>query len=96
MIRALVVWLLLGGGVVAITACCAGVLVMRSAYDRLHYAAAAATVGSAPFLLAVIVHAGLSMVSLKAALLWVVLAATSSLVTQRVGRGLYALEVRRR
>jgi multisubunit Na+/H+ antiporter MnhG subunit len=49
---------LVAGGVAAEVVCCLGVLVLRSAADRLHYAAAAATVGPALVAAAVCVREG--------------------------------------
>jgi multisubunit Na+/H+ antiporter MnhG subunit len=44
--RDLIVDVLLGLGVGAELLCCFGVLMMRNAFDRLHYSSAATTVGA--------------------------------------------------
>jgi multisubunit Na+/H+ antiporter MnhG subunit len=51
---------LLGLGVALELACCVGVLVTRTTYDRLHYAAAGATVPAFCVLAAVLVREHLS------------------------------------
>jgi multicomponent Na+:H+ antiporter subunit G len=91
-VTALFVWLLLGSGVLLVAASCGGALLMRSAYDRLHFAGAAATIGATPVILAIVVNNGLSLVSLKAGLLWVLLACIAPVLTHATARGLYALE----
>jgi multisubunit Na+/H+ antiporter MnhG subunit len=50
------VWVLLIAGVVSAFICVAGVLVMRTTFDRLHYAAAAPTVPAFLVLAAVLVR----------------------------------------
>ena len=59
MTRDLIVDVLVTGGVAAELVCCLGVLAMRSAIDRLHYAGAAATLGPALVAAAVCVREGL-------------------------------------
>jgi multisubunit Na+/H+ antiporter MnhG subunit len=62
----LAVDVLLGAGVVAELLCVAGVLVMRTTLDRLHYTAAATTVPAFLVLLATLVHEHLSAGGLQA------------------------------
>jgi multisubunit Na+/H+ antiporter MnhG subunit len=50
------VWVMLIAGVVSAFVCVAGVLVMRTTFDRLHYASAATTVPSFLILAAVLVR----------------------------------------
>jgi monovalent cation/proton antiporter MnhG/PhaG subunit len=50
------VWVLLVAGVASAFVCVAGVVVMRTTYDRLHYAAAAPTVPAFFILAAVLVR----------------------------------------
>jgi monovalent cation/proton antiporter MnhG/PhaG subunit len=57
---------LLAVGVAAQLACCVGVLVMRNAFDRLHYAAAGTTVGPFCILAAVLVRQHVSAAGLEA------------------------------
>jgi multisubunit Na+/H+ antiporter MnhG subunit len=62
----LAVDVLLACGVVLELACCAGVVVMRTTFDRMHYASAGATVPPFFFLAAVLVREGLSAGGLEA------------------------------
>jgi multisubunit Na+/H+ antiporter MnhG subunit len=57
---------LLGVAVVLELACCVGVLVMRSVYDRLHYASAALSVPAFLVLAAVLVREHVSSGGLEA------------------------------
>lgn len=61
----LAVDLLLGFGVGAQLACCVGVLVARTVFDRLHFVAAATTVGPFLILAALLVREGLSTQGLE-------------------------------
>lgn len=62
----LAVDVLLGAAVAAVAVCAAGVLVMRTTYDRLHYAAAATTVPAFLVLAAVLVRERVSSGGLEA------------------------------
>jgi multisubunit Na+/H+ antiporter MnhG subunit len=62
----LAVDVLLAVGVVAMFVCVAGVLVMRTTFDRMHYASAGASVPPLFFLAAVLVREGLSGGGLEA------------------------------
>jgi monovalent cation/proton antiporter MnhG/PhaG subunit len=53
-------------GVTLELACCVGVVVMRTTYDRLHYAAAGTTVPAFLVLAAVLVHEGFTAGGLDA------------------------------
>jgi multisubunit Na+/H+ antiporter MnhG subunit len=81
---------LVAGGVAAELVCCLGVLAMRNAIDRLHYAGAAATLGPALVASAVCVREGLvSSQGLNSVLIALVLAfgsATVAGVTARLIR----------
>jgi monovalent cation/proton antiporter MnhG/PhaG subunit len=57
---------LLGAGVVLELLCCVGVLVMRTTFDRLHYAAAGTTVPAFCVLAAVLVREHVSSGGLQA------------------------------
>jgi monovalent cation/proton antiporter MnhG/PhaG subunit len=57
---------LLGLGVAAQLLCCLGVFVMRTAADRLHYAAAGTTAGPLLLLAAVLVREGSTSAGLQA------------------------------
>lgn len=54
--RDLIEWILLGVGVAVEVVCVVGVLTMRDAFDRIHYAMAASTVGPIAIVAAVLVH----------------------------------------
>lgn len=58
--------ILLAAGVVLELLCCVGVVVMRTVYDRLHYAAAGTTVPAFLVLAAVVVREHLSAGGLQA------------------------------
>ena len=97
MMRDLIVDVLVTCGVAAELVCCLGVLAMRSAIDRLHYAGAAATLGPALVAAAVCVREGLvSSQGLNSLLIAVLLAfgsaavagATARLIRFRQQRGL--------
>ena len=62
----LAVDVLLGVGVVGLLLCVAGVLVMRTTLDRLHYAAAATTVPALLILLATLVREHMSSGGIQA------------------------------
>jgi monovalent cation/proton antiporter MnhG/PhaG subunit len=57
---------LLAAGVAAELLCCIGVALMRTTYDRLHYAAAGTAVGPFLILAALLVREGLSSQGLEA------------------------------
>lgn len=77
-------------GVAAELVCCAGLLAMRDALDRLHYAAAGTTVGPALVAAAVCVEEGVfssnGLNAVAVALMLALLGAALSSVTGRVGR----------
>jgi multisubunit Na+/H+ antiporter MnhG subunit len=78
---------LVAGGVVAELVCCLGLLAMRNAIDRLHYAGAAATLGPALIASAVCVREGLvSSQGLNAVLIAVLLAFGSAAVAGATAR----------
>jgi len=62
----LAVYVLIAIGVTAQLACCAGLVVMRDAYDRLHYSAAATTVGPFALLAATLIRVHLTASGLEA------------------------------
>jgi multisubunit Na+/H+ antiporter MnhG subunit len=78
---------LVAGGVAAQLVCCLGLLAMRNAIDRLHYAGAAATVGPALIAAAVCVREGLvSSQGLNAVLIALLLAFGSAAVAGATAR----------
>ena len=81
--------LLVGLGVGAELVCCVGVLTMRTALDRLHYATAATTVGPLLITAAVIVREGIgSAQALNALLVALVLLVAGPAVTSATARAL--------
>lgn len=78
--------ILLGFGVVASLLSCLGILVMRSAYDRLHYLAALGTVGPVAVVAAVLLQEGLSSGGLKALIVLAVLLVTGPVLTHATAR----------
>lgn len=89
--RDVVTGTLLALGVGAELACCLGVLLMRSAIDRLHYTAAGATLGPVLIAAAVLAEESVSAAGITAilvALLLVGLNAVLTTATARVARGL--------
>jgi len=59
-VRDAIVYVLLAAGVGAELICCIGLVSMRNAYDRLHYAGAATTVGPVLIAAAVLVRESVS------------------------------------
>jgi monovalent cation/proton antiporter MnhG/PhaG subunit len=83
-----IVDVLLFAGVAMLLLCALGVLVMGSAYDRLHYASAAGW-GAAPIAVAIVVRESLSLIGDKALLtaaILVVCGPVLSHATARAGR----------
>ena len=79
---------LLVAGVAVVVLCCVGVLVMRGAYARLHYAAPAG-LGALLLAVAIVVREGFSLIGDKALLVAVFLLVSSpvlSHVTARAAR----------
>jgi monovalent cation/proton antiporter MnhG/PhaG subunit len=84
--REVAVALLLTLGVGVELLCCVGVLVMRDAYDKLHYTAPATTVGSLAIAAAVVVDESLSQAGVKALLIFVALLVTNPVLTHATAR----------
>jgi multisubunit Na+/H+ antiporter MnhG subunit len=81
------VYVLVGLGVAAELVACLGLLAMRSAIDRLHYAGAGTTLGPALLAAAVCTREGLvSAQGLAALLIAVVLAVAGSVLGAATGR----------
>lgn len=90
--KEIAVAILLAVGVGATLICCAGILVMRSTYDRLHYASAIGTVGPLAVLVAVGVEEGLSSGLLKALVAVGAVAVTGPVLTHAIARAARILE----
>jgi multisubunit Na+/H+ antiporter MnhG subunit len=87
-----VVDVLLALGVAAELVCCAGVVVMRTSEDRLHYAAAGASVGPVLVLAALIVREGLASQGLEAIAAVAILFVASPVLTHAIGRAIRRLD----
>jgi multicomponent Na+:H+ antiporter subunit G len=87
-LRDVVTWVLVGVGVGAQVLVCLGVLLMRDALDRLHYASAS-TLGVACVCAAVVVAAGPSVIALKALLTAGFLAVSAPVLVHATARALY-------
>ena len=81
---AAVVLLIFGVGVEL--ACCVGVLVMRRAYDKLHYTAPASTLGPLTIAGAVLLREPFVQFGIKAVLIALVLLITNPLLTHATAR----------
>jgi multicomponent Na+:H+ antiporter subunit G len=84
--RELAVAALLVVGVGVTLASCLGVLLMRDAYDRLHYTAPATTVAPLAVAAAVLVAEGPSAAGVKAVLVAIVLLVTNPVLTHATAR----------
>jgi multicomponent Na+:H+ antiporter subunit G len=78
--------LFLGLSVLAVTVSVVGVLVARDAIDRLHYLGPAGTVGAGSMLLAVAAEHGLDLTTARAAVVLVLLAVLSAVLTHATAR----------
>jgi monovalent cation/proton antiporter MnhG/PhaG subunit len=87
---AVAVLLVLGVGVEL--GCAVGVLVMRDAYDRLHYTAPATTLGPLAIAAAIVVQESFSQAGVKAILVALALLVTNPVLTHATAR---AARVRR-
>lgn len=81
-----VAYVLLGIGIAAVLLSCVGVLVMPNVFDKLHFTSPASTVGALAIALAVVVKEGWSPSSLKAMLVFLLLAITSPVITHATAR----------
>jgi multicomponent Na+:H+ antiporter subunit G len=84
--RQLVVVALLVVGVGVTLFSCLGVLVMRDAYDRLHFTTPAATLGPVAIAAAVVLEERLSAAGIKAVLVALVLVATNPVLGHATAR----------
>jgi multicomponent Na+:H+ antiporter subunit G len=84
--RGILVAALLVVGVGVTLASCVGVLVMRNAYDRLHFTSAATTIAPLTIAAAILVEEGLSAAGVKSVLVAVVLLVTNPVLTHATAR----------
>lgn len=82
----LAVDVLLGVGVGAQLVCCVGLVVARTVFDRLHFVAAASTVGPFLILAALLVREGLSTQGLEAIAAVVLLFLASPVLVHALAR----------
>jgi multisubunit Na+/H+ antiporter MnhG subunit len=87
-VRDAVTWLLAGAGVAVQVFACLGVLLMRDAFDRLHYVATSA-VGVPLVSAAVLVGEGPSLIGLKALLTAAFLMLTGPVLAHTTARALH-------
>jgi multicomponent Na+:H+ antiporter subunit G len=88
-LSSIVVGVLVTFGVAIEVACCVGVVVMRDAYDKLHYTGPAAILGPSVFAAAIVIREGLNQAGIKALLVAGLLAIASPVLAHATGRALY-------
>ena len=76
-------------GVFVELGCCVGVVVMRDAYDKVHYTGPAAILGPVAFAVAIVIREGLSQAGVKAVLVALLLALANPVLAHATGRALY-------
>jgi monovalent cation/proton antiporter MnhG/PhaG subunit len=84
--RGVLVAALLVVGVGVTLAACVGVLVMRDAYDRLHYTAPATTIAPLAIAAAIVLEERLSAAGIKALLVALALLVTNPVLTHATAR----------
>lgn len=89
-----VIWVLLTIGCLLTLLWCAAMLIVRTGYDRLHYLSPVVYVAAPVITAAVIVAEGWSSASLKAALIWLLLALVNPAVTYAGGKALFLRHTR--
>jgi monovalent cation/proton antiporter MnhG/PhaG subunit len=90
--RDLIVDVLLGLGIGAEVVCCLGMVVMRNAFDRLHYGAAATTIGPLLIGAAVLVRESVSSAGLETIAIVAVLFLLNPVVETATARAARRLE----
>jgi monovalent cation/proton antiporter MnhG/PhaG subunit len=93
--RDVIVDVLLGLGIGAEVVCCLGMVVMRTAFDRLHYGAAATTIGPLLIGAAVFVRESVSSAGLETIAIVAVLFLLNPVVETATARAARRLEVGR-
>jgi len=84
--RGILVGALLVVGVGVTLASCVGVLVMRDAYDRLHYSSPATTIAPLAIAAAIVLEESFSAAGIKALLVALVLLVTNPVLTHATAR----------
>jgi monovalent cation/proton antiporter MnhG/PhaG subunit len=85
-VRGVIVAVLLGAGVAVELASVLGVLLLRDAFDRLHFTAPATTLGPLAIAAAVVLRESFSQADIKALLVAVVLLVTNPVLTHATAR----------
>ena len=80
---------LLAAGVLIELSCCVGVLLMRDAYDKLHYTGPAAILGPVLLASAVVIREGVGQAGIKAVLVALLLIVANPVLAHATGRALY-------
>jgi monovalent cation/proton antiporter MnhG/PhaG subunit len=80
---------LLAVGVLVELSCCVGVLLMRDAYDKLHYTGPAAILGPAAVAAAIVIREGVGQAGIKAVLVALLLIVANPVLAHATGRALY-------
>jgi multisubunit Na+/H+ antiporter MnhG subunit len=93
--RDVVTWVLVGAGVAVQVFACLGVLLVRDAFDRLHYVGASA-IGVVLVCAGVIVDAGPSLIGLKALLTAAFLLLTGPVLAHVTARAIHLHRLARR
>lgn len=84
--RAVIVCLLLGGGVLVELLCCLGVLAMRRAADRLHFLGPASFLGPGLIAAAILVNKSGFQAGVKAVVIFIALLVFSPVLSHATGR----------
>ena len=85
-VQDVVVGLLLAGGVASVLLSCVGLVVMRTAMDRLHFTAPAGTIAPVLFAVAVLVEEPLSSAGIKAAIVALLIIVTTPSLSHATAR----------
>jgi monovalent cation/proton antiporter MnhG/PhaG subunit len=80
---------LLAFGVLIELSCCLGVVLMRDAYDQLHYTGPAAILGPVALAAAIVVREGAGQAGIKAVLVALLLIVANPVLAHATGRALY-------
>ena len=88
-VRAVLVPLLLGSGILVELLCCLGILVLRRAADRLHFLGPASFLGPGLIALAFLVNKSGFQADFKAIVVFLALLIFSPIVTHAAGRAIH-------
>lgn len=85
-VQQLGVWTLLGVGVFVALLCAVGVLLMRDAYERLHYLAPISSVSVMAIAIAILLQEALSQAGIKSIIVALILVLMNSVLTHATAR----------